>query len=61
VLDDLLLAVGNDRDPLQRKAQPVQLLGQPVRVGVERKAAQQLVADRDDGRGHRQVIAGGGG
>src|SRR5262249_26909386 len=57
LLDDLVVAVPHHADALERVAAQPELAGQPVRVGVQREAAQQLVADGDDGRCHYWMSA----
>ena len=52
LVDYLFGAVADRRDALDREAEDPQPLREPVRVGVEREAPDQLVSDGDDGRWH---------
>ena len=54
LVDDLAGTISDHGDALDRVAQQAEPLREPVRVGVQREPAQQLVPDGDNARSHRR-------
>ena len=55
LIHDLLRSIADRGDAFDGKAQEAEAFREPVRVGIQREAADQLIADRHDAGGRHPV------